>query len=124
MAAEGDKEVAYPHLQPGLQRPGQENSQESDGRRVCGMKSKWFYGLLVLLIVLAIGLGVGLGVGLGTRNSEYDLIIKAMGMRRLIANFTQQRIRSIFIRRLINDNNNIKRRADCYQRPIRDRRCH
>lgn len=69
LAAEGDKEVAYPHIQPApLQRPAESNGP--DGRRVLGMKSKWFYGLLVLLIALAIGLGVGLGVGLGTKNSE------------------------------------------------------
>lgn len=35
------------------------------------MKSKLFYGLLVLFPVLAIGLGVGLGVGLGTKNDGY-----------------------------------------------------
>lgn len=73
MAAEGDKEVAYPHLQPvPYQRPP-EDAANKDGRRVCGMNSKWFYGLLVLLIALAIGLGVGLGVGLGTKNDEYAI---------------------------------------------------
>lgn len=71
MAAEGDKEVAYPHLQPvPHQRPSDEPNNQ-DGRRVCGLKSKLFYGLLILLILVAIGLGVGLGVGLGTRNDGY-----------------------------------------------------
>lgn len=72
MAAEGDKEVvAYSQPQPlPYQRPV-DGSGSGNERRILGMKSKWFYGLLALLIVLAIGLGVGLGVGLGTKDSGY-----------------------------------------------------
>lgn len=69
-AGEGDKEVvAYSQPQPlPYQRPV-DGSGSGNERRILGMKSKWFYGLLALLIVLAIGLGVGLGVGLGTKDS-------------------------------------------------------
>jgi hypothetical protein len=70
LASEGDKEVAYNPPQPlPYQRP--DAPRTSDNRRVCGVKSSLFYGLLVLLIIfvaLGIGLGVGLGVGLGTKH--------------------------------------------------------
>jgi hypothetical protein len=73
-AAEGDKEVvAYQQPQPlPYQRPA--DGSGGDGRRILGMRSKWFYGLLVplvVLVVLGIGLGVGLGVGLGNQKSQY-----------------------------------------------------
>ena len=79
-AAEGDKEVvAYQQPQPlPYQRPV-DGSGKGNGRRVLGMKSKWFYGLLVLLVALAIGLGVGLGVGLGTRDSGYVYTVHFSG---------------------------------------------
>ena len=74
-AAEGDKEVvAFQQPQPlPYQRPVDGSGREG-GRKVMGMKRKWFYGLLVLLVLLAIGLGVGLGVGLGTGDDGYDSV--------------------------------------------------
>jgi len=71
-AAEGDKEVvAFQQPQPlPYQRPIDGAGREG-GRRVMGMRAKWFYGLLVVLVLLAVGLGIGLGVGLGTRGDGY-----------------------------------------------------
>jgi len=77
-AAEGDKEVvAYQQPQPlPYQRPV-DGAGGGDGKKVMGMRKKWFWGLLVplvVLVVLGVALGVGLGVGLN-RDDGYVALI-------------------------------------------------
>jgi hypothetical protein len=77
-AAEGDKEVvAYQQPQPlPYQRPV-DGAGGGDGKKVMGMRKKWFLGLLVplvLLVVLGVALGVGLGVGLNSKDRYVALI--------------------------------------------------
>ena len=75
MAEEGDKEVVFtpppaPQPQPLPYERPTDNYIHVEERRILGMKRKWFYGLIVLLILLVSGCAVGLGVGLGTRNNS------------------------------------------------------
>jgi hypothetical protein len=91
-AAEGDKEVvAYQQPQPlPYQRPA--DGSGGDGKRILGMRSKWFYGLLVpliILVVLGIGLGVGLGVGLGNQKSQYVALKHTHRETRFVTNTKQ-----------------------------------
>ncbi|WPH03131.1 Hypothetical protein R9X50_00600600 [Acrodontium crateriforme] len=69
-ASEGDKEVAYfPPLEPPPQNY-HSRDREPVKRRICGMPTKLFYSILVLLTMIAIGLGVGLSIGLGTKSKS------------------------------------------------------
>lgn len=70
-SGEGDKEVYHEsEISPDGGHRRVDPEQGSSSSRMCGMKKRTFYVLLVLGFVIIVGLGAGLGAGLGTKHSS------------------------------------------------------